>query len=228
LVAGPNQSVAQDSGPQTVVAWATNISAGPIDESGQILNFIVSDSNSALFSVEPTILPNGTLSYTPAAGVSGSATITVQLHDNGGTANGGTDTSAPQTFVINVGSTKPGLSIANASAVEGNGGCVTTPMVFTVTLSSASAQAVSVNYQTLNGTASGDATCSATRSKGYITTTGTLTFAPGETTKTIIVPIVGDTAKEANQTLLVRLSNASTNATIIRSDAIGTIVDDDF
>jgi hypothetical protein len=228
FVAGPNQSVAQDSGPQTVVAWATNISAGPIDESGQILNFIVSDSNSALFSVEPTILPNGTLSYTPAAGVSGSATITVQLHDNGGTANGGTDTSAPQTFVINVGSTKPGLSIANASAVEGNGGCVTTPMVFTVTLSSASAQAVSVNYQTLNGTASGDATCSATRSKGYITTTGTLTFAPGETTKTIIVPIVGDTAKEANQTLLVRLSNASTNATIIRSDAIGTIVDDDF
>src|SRR5678810_288956 len=42
------------------------------------------------------------LTYTPAANANGSATATVQIHDNGGTANGGVDTSASQTFTINV------------------------------------------------------------------------------------------------------------------------------
>ncbi len=44
----------------------------------------------------------GTLTYTPAANANGSATVTVQIHDNGGTANGGVDTSAAQTFTITV------------------------------------------------------------------------------------------------------------------------------
>src|SRR5207237_930128 len=82
--------------------WATNISAGPADESAQTLNFIVTTSNAALFSVAPAIAANGTLTYTPATDVNGSATVTVQLHDNGGVANGGVDTSAAQTFTITV------------------------------------------------------------------------------------------------------------------------------
>ena len=77
-------------------------SAGPADEAGQALDFIVSNNNTALFSVQPAVAANGTLTYTPAANASGAATVTVQLHDNGGTANGGADTSGEQTFDITV------------------------------------------------------------------------------------------------------------------------------
>ena len=66
-----------------------------------MLNFIVSNSNNAVFSVQPAVAPNGTLTFT-SANVSGSATVTVQLHDNGGVLNGGADTSAAQTFAITV------------------------------------------------------------------------------------------------------------------------------
>ncbi len=102
FTAGPNQSVSQDSGAQTVSKWAKNISAGPASESGQTLTFSVTTSNDALFSVKPSIAADGTLKCTPAAGATGSATVTVLLKDSGGTANGGVDTSAAQTFTITV------------------------------------------------------------------------------------------------------------------------------
>ena len=102
FVAGPNQTVPEDSGAVTVPNWATSISAGPPSESGQTLNFIVSNDNNALFAGQPSIGPGGALFIFPAANANGSATVTVQLHDNGGTANGGVDTSAPQTFTITV------------------------------------------------------------------------------------------------------------------------------
>ena len=54
------------------------------------------------FSSQPAISSAGTLSYTPAANANGSATVSVQLHDNGGIANGGVDTSGTQTFTITV------------------------------------------------------------------------------------------------------------------------------
>jgi hypothetical protein len=85
-----------------VTGWATAISAGPANESSQTLNFIVTNSNNPLFSVQPAIAPNGTLTYTPTPNANGQATVTVQLHDDGGTANGGVDTSALQSFTITV------------------------------------------------------------------------------------------------------------------------------
>src|SRR4029078_2967587 len=54
------------------------------------------------FSVQPAVAANGTLTYTPAPNGNGSATVSVQVHDNGGTANGGVDTSVVRTFVISV------------------------------------------------------------------------------------------------------------------------------
>jgi hypothetical protein len=91
-------------------------------------------------------------------------------------------------------------------------------MTFTVTLSAASSQAVSVNYTTLPGTA--------TVGKDYNAATGTLTFAPGEVTKTIVVSIIGDTTRENTETLTVRLS-AAVNATLTNTDGLGSIIDDD-
>ena len=97
-----DQAVNEDAGAQTVAGWATAIIAGPANESGQIVDFLVSNDNNGLFSGQPAIAADGTLTYTAAANANGSATVTVQLHDNGGTANGGADTRAPQSFTITV------------------------------------------------------------------------------------------------------------------------------
>ena len=118
---GADQTVLEDAGPQTVAGWATAISAGGgPGEAAQVLNFIVANSNTVLFAVQPAIAANGTLSFTPAANANGSATVTVQLHDDGGTANGGVDTSAAQTFTINVTAVNhaPVASNQSVAAVE--------------------------------------------------------------------------------------------------------------
>src|SRR5688572_11504823 len=81
---GLDQTVLEDAGPQTVPGWATAISAGPPDEANQMLTFLVSNTNSGLFTGQPAIAANGTLTYTPAANANGTATVTVQLRDNGG------------------------------------------------------------------------------------------------------------------------------------------------
>ena len=69
---------------------------------GQALSFVVTTDNNALFSAPPAVSPTGTLTYTSAAGASGTATVTVVAHDDGGTAAGGVDASAPQSFTITV------------------------------------------------------------------------------------------------------------------------------
>lgn len=102
FVAGINQTVGSDFGPQTIPLWATGISAGAANESQQHLNFVLNVNQPDLFSVEPTVDASGTLRYTPLPGAVGTASITIALHDDGGTANGGVDTSAQQTFTITV------------------------------------------------------------------------------------------------------------------------------
>lgn len=99
---GSDQTVAEDAGAQTVASFISNASPGPANESGQTLTYLVSNANSALFSVQPAISPSGQLTYTPAANANGTATVSVRLKDNGGVANGGVDTSAAQTFTITV------------------------------------------------------------------------------------------------------------------------------
>lgn len=125
---GVDQTVLEDSGPQTVVGWATAISAGPPDEAGQTLTFNVTGNTSpSLFSAGPAVASDGTLTYTPAANANGSATITLTLSDNGGTANGGVDTSAPQTFTIAVTpvNDQPSFTASNPPAVNESAGAQT-------------------------------------------------------------------------------------------------------
>src|SRR5262249_6199364 len=111
----------------------------------------------------------------------------------------------------------PTLDIADASAAEGNSG--TTPMNFAVTLSPASSQVVTVQFATSNA--------GAVAGQDYTATSGTLTFQPGETSKTIGVPVIGDTQFEGNELFLVTLSNPTGGATINRAQALGTILDDE-
>jgi len=104
---GPDVMVAEDAGAQTVAGWATNILPGPAtatDEAGQVLTFnVTANTNAALFSAQPAVnAMNGDLTFTSAPDAFGSADITIVLMDNGGTANGGDDTSASFTFTITV------------------------------------------------------------------------------------------------------------------------------
>ncbi|BCM88294.1 hypothetical protein IAD21_00125 [Abditibacteriota bacterium] len=113
----------------------------------------------------------------------------------------------------------PSLAINDVSVTEGTGG--TNNAVFTVTLSQASSDTVKVDYATVDGF-----TNSATAPADYTASSGTLTFAPGQTTQTITVPIVTDVIDEGNENLQVFLSN-SINAGLGKDRATGTIVDDD-
>src|ERR687895_471140 len=101
---GPDQTKDEDAGAQSIPDWATAISAGPADEHGQQLTFEVTNDNNNLFTSggQPSVAPNGTLTYTPADNANGTATVTVKLHDDGDTANGGADESAEQSFTIAV------------------------------------------------------------------------------------------------------------------------------
>ncbi len=100
---GADQTVGRGGDPVTVPGFATGITAGAANESTQALTFVVTTDNDALFAVPPAIDPaTGTLTFTPTATGFGTATVTVRLADDGGTANGGVDTSAAQTFTITV------------------------------------------------------------------------------------------------------------------------------
>ncbi len=134
-------------------------------------------------------------------------------------AGGGTVTGASGAtdgVIGNHGAPRPALSITDLSVAESNGEHA--HFMFEVTLDKAADGPVTVAYSTANGTATADA--------DYEATSGTLTFAAGETSKTVHVDIVGYTASEANETFTVTLSNAS-GATIADATAVGTIVDDD-
>ena len=125
-------------------------------------------------------------------------------------ANGGDDA-----FVTKL-TSSTALAISDVSIIEGNAGTVSAQ--FTVSLSDGGSQTVSVNYTTADGTA--------TAGSDYASLSGTLTFAPGETSKTVVVLVNGDLLLEANETFFVNLS-ISTNALIADSQGVATIRDDD-
>ena len=108
FVEGPNQTVFVGAGPQTVAGWASQISPGAANESNQTLTFIVTQTAgpAGLFSVGPSIDASGNLTYAPS-GLTGTDSFSVVLHDNGGTANGGHDTSVAQFFTITATATPP-------------------------------------------------------------------------------------------------------------------------
>nr|WP_127170044.1 putative Ig domain-containing protein [Xanthomonas sp. BRIP62415] len=159
---------------------------------------------------------------------SSSATFTVRV-------NGDSLSEPDETFFVNVSNVTgatvadaqglgtivnddavPSLSIDDISVNEGNSG--TTTATFTVSLSAASGQTVSVNYATANGTA--------TAGSDYVARSGTLTFPPGTTAQGVAITVNGDTAVEASETFSVGLSGAS-NASIARATGTGTILNDD-
>ena len=155
------------------------------------------------------------------------------------TINGDTAVEADETFSVNLSSptgatiadgqgvgtivnddtapAAPSLRINDVSVTEGNSG--TRNITFTVTLSAAATGTVGVTATTANGTA--------TAGTDYTGGTVTLSFAPGQTSRTASLPVRGDTTVEPNETFFVNLSNATGGATIADGQGIGTIVNDD-
>ena len=164
----------------------------------------------------------------PAGAASGRTTFTLTPVDDtefertetitvAGTLSGVTVTSASITLTDD--DTPPTLSI-DSPAVQEGAADTTTPLRFTVTLNKATAQVVTVKYA---GSAGGTAEAGADYEA---LTAGTLTFAEGDTKKTITVTVKGDDMDEDDETLKVMLSSP-TIATIDVGTGTGTIRDDD-
>jgi large repetitive protein len=115
----------------------------------------------------------------------------------------------------------PSITIGNRTVTEPDSGVVNA--VFSVRLSAASGKTVSVKFATGGGVAGSAATAGTDYTALPLTT---LTFSPGQLTKTVTVQVKGDLVKEANETFFVNLSGA-VNATIADAQGLGTITNDD-
>ena len=178
-----------------------------------------------------TIDANETSSATAATTAHQSVTITAvdntrdevdqMVEVTGATTNTGVSGPAAVTLTITDDDAQPSLSIGNASVTEGNSGSAS--LTFTVTLSAASGRQVTVDYapdSTDDGTATSGTDYTASSASG------TLTINAGATSGTITVSVTGDTLDEANETVRLTLSNAS-SASISTATGVGTIMDDD-
>ncbi len=172
------------------------------------------------------LFSSGTLTI-PAGQMSGTITVLVK-GDRAGESNEtffvnlSNPTNATLTDAQGVGTIlddEPRISIGDVSMAEGKKG-QTTLFTFTVTLSAAYDQPITMSYQTLNGSAT-----SGTRD--YVARRGTLTFAPGETKKTITIEVRGDSKREANETFNLDLFGNSSNSLFSRKRGLGTILNDD-
>ncbi len=96
-------TVAEDAGAVSLSGFVDAISPGPADEAGQAVSFQVTPTGStSVLSVLPSVAADGTLTFTTAANAYGSAEFVLTAQDDGGSAGGGVDTSAPVTFTITV------------------------------------------------------------------------------------------------------------------------------
>jgi hypothetical protein len=155
-----------------------------------------------------TLRPDGGFTYTPADGYAGPDSFTYKANDSQADSN-------VVTVRLVVGG--PTLTIGDVRIEEGNAG--TKVASFAVRLNPSSTSPVTVRVRTQDG--------SATAGTDYVALPPTtLTFAPGETSKTVDVTVNGDTAVESDETFAVVLSNA-TAASISRASATGSIVNDD-
>jgi chitinase len=110
----------------------------------------------------------------------------------------------------------PALSVSNVTSAEGNSG--TSYAKFTISLSRPKSEAITVDFETDNGTAIAPA--------DYRSKSGTKVFLPGQTTKTVSVAIVADSTQESAETFFLNLVDPD-GATVADGQGLGTITDDD-
>src|SRR5690606_12271587 len=203
----------------TVTLKLTGVTAELTTDTGTVK---VSTNGGTSFT-DATINPDGTITVTVPANAPTNALV-VQVPTTVDTISEGAETvkltgSTPQnttpaegTGTINDNNGLPQLSVNDVEVNEAAG-----VAIFTATLSNPSSTAVTVSYGTQNGTS--------TAGTDFTNTTGTLTFAPGEITKTISVPITNDAVFEGIENYTLVLSGASANAQIGDGTGSGGIND---
>jgi large repetitive protein len=189
------------------------------------VNYATSNGTATAGSTADYTATSGSLSFAPGT-TSRQVTVAVRgdtLDEPDETFNVTLSNAANATIADNLGvgtivdnDAAPAISINNVSLTEGL--ILTKTATFTVTLSAASGRTVTVSYATANGTA--------VATSDYTAEAGTVTFAPGTTSQSITISVRGDSTRESNETFFVNLTNP-VNATIVDSQGIGTILNDD-
>ena len=213
-------------------SFAVTLSAVPAPGQTVSVNYATANG-SATTADNDYVAKSGTLTFTSATG----ATQTVDVDVNGDATN-----EANQTFKLNLSSpsggvllgdtsgtatirnddgagpaVKPSMYVSNAAVVEADAGATTAS--FDVTLSAASAGTVTAKYATANSSA-------VTPADYTQVPATTLTFAPGEVTKTVTVDVTGDTVRELTEQFQVKLS-ALSGAVAGDVLGVGYILDDE-
>ncbi len=204
------------------LATFTVTRSGPL---GGTTTVLYATANGTAFAGSDYEAADGTLTFTPDETIK---TISVLVNgDRLGEPDEAflVDLSSPTNAIIADGQgvgtildDEPRISINDVTKAEGKLRH-TTLFTFTITLSAAYDQAVTMSFSTANGTA--------TAGTDYVAKTGTLTFNPGETTKTITIAVKGDNKTEANETFYLDLFGNSSNSLFSKYRGIGMILNDD-
>jgi len=245
LSAPTNATIADGQGVGTIIDDEPRINIGDVTviEGNTATRAATFTVNLSAASSEPVSVTYVTANATATAGSdyqAASGTLTIPAGQTTGTitvpVNGDRLPEANESYFVNLSSPtnamiangqgvgiilddEPRISISDVTRLEGKNR-QTTLFVFTVSLSTAYDQPVTMSFATANGTAT-------TSNSDYVAKTGALTFAPGETTKTITIEVKGDNRREANETFFVDLSGLSSNSLFTMSRGIGTILNDD-
>lgn len=221
-----NSTSEGDSGIKTLSFTVTQSAVSGLNTT---VNYSTSDGTATAGS-DYVAVTNGTVTI-PAGSMSGTAAVTINgdttLESNesfsvtlSNPVNATLGTPFSVTGMIINDDSIPTLSVANVSQAEGSTGGYT-QMIFTATLSNPSSAEANVTYATANGTADSGYVGADFTSQG-----GTLTFAAGETTKTISIPIFGDTNVEPDQNFTINFTTPN-GLSITTASATGTILNDD-
>jgi 2',3'-cyclic-nucleotide 2'-phosphodiesterase (5'-nucleotidase family) len=133
--------------------------------------------------------------------------------------------NAAHGVILNDDAARYSVGPAREVALEGTGGSST--MSFTVSRAGTSTGTETLDWAVSPGSAPGTLPASAADFEGGVLPSGTVTFAPGQNTATIMLPLATDAQREFNESFTLGLSNPSGGATIGRATATGVIIDDD-
>jgi hypothetical protein len=222
-------ALASSSGPESAnpVHLAVSLSNDSVET--VTINYTVNVSSTATGGVDYTLLGTGTLTFSPGE-TSHNVSLTVNddsLDESDETVvvdlsvpvNATLGATTQHTYTIQDNDNEPTISIDDVTVTEGNS-LSTTTATFHVTLSAPSGKTITAHYATADDTA--------VQPGDYTSTSGDLTFTPGQTAKTVDVTVKGDDLDEANETYFVNLS-ALVNLNSVGNDTqgVGTITDDD-
>ena len=225
-------------GDSSTVHLLFTVTLSPVSSEAVTVKYADAGTGTATSGTDYTAITAGTLSFAPGASSAGftvyvtgdtvhesDETVVITLSDPSNAEFAGGDTTITGTGTITNDDDDPVLSIDDPEVTEGDSG--TTTLTWTVTLSAASSETVTVKYADAG---TGTATSSGTGADYTAPTAGTLTFNPGQTSKTIGATVNGDTTDEPDETVVIKLSdlmNAEFAGGGTELTGTGTIENDD-